>query len=104
MLSVTDKEELLANIVRLAYLDAPVFLQVNSVTAAPSIEYGTESEISLGDGGRPSPLVLGKPKLIVKDVPTIVYKPLLGKEFAGELLMPFDIRPVFLMLDNGFDF
>ena len=95
VLSVTDKEELLANIVRLAYLDAPVFLQVNSVTAAPSIEYGTESEVALGDGGRPSPLVLAKPKLLVKDVPTIVYKPLLGKEFAGELLMPFDIRPVF---------
>lgn len=104
VLSATDKEELLANIVRLAYFDAPVFLQVSSVTAAPTIEYGGEVDVGLGDGGRPSPLVLAKPKLLAKDSPTIVYKPLLGKEFAGELLMPFDIRPVFLMLDNGFDF
>ena len=104
VLSATDKEELLANIVRLAYLDAPVFLQVSSVTAAPSFEYGGEVDVGLGDGGRPSPLVLAKPKVLAKDSPTIVYKPLLGKEFAGELLMPFDIRPVFLMLDNGFDF
>jgi len=104
VLCLTDKEELLANIVRLAYLDAPVFLQVTSVTASPSLEYGTESELRLGDGSSPNPLVLGKPKLIAKDAPTITYKPLLGREFSNELLMPFDIRPVFLMLDNGFDF
>jgi hypothetical protein len=90
--------------VRLAYLDAPVFLQVSSVTASPSIEYGTESELRLGDGSAPNPLALGKPKVIIKDSPTIVYRPLLGKEFSSELLMPFDIRPVFLMIDNGFDF
>jgi hypothetical protein len=104
VLSLTDQQELLANIVRLAYLDAPVFLQVTSVTASPSVEYGTESEFRLGDGSSPNPLVLGKPKLIIKDSPTITYKPLLGPAFASELLMPFDIRPVFLMLDNGFDF
>ncbi len=104
VLARTDKEELLANIVRLAYLDAPVFLQVTSVTASPSLEYGTESELRLGDGSSPNPLVLAKPKALVKDAPTITYKPLLGREFSSELLMPFDIRPVFLMLDNGFDF
>jgi hypothetical protein len=104
VLAETDKAELLTNIVRLAYLDAPVFLQVSSVTASPSFEYGTESELRLGDGSAPNPLVLAKPKLLMKDAPTIVYKPLLGKEFSSELLMPFDIWPMFLMLDNGFDF
>jgi hypothetical protein len=104
VLALTDKEELLANIVRLAYLDAPVFLTVTSVTASPSLEYGTESELRLGDGSAPSPLALAKPKVVVRDAPTITYKPLLGREFSNELLMPFDIRPVFLMLDNGFDF
>jgi hypothetical protein len=104
VLSMTDQQELLTNIVRLAYSEAPVFLQVSSVTASPSVEYGTESELRLGDGHSPNPLALGKPKLIIKDSPTIVYKPLLGREFSSELLMPFDIRPVFLMIDNGFDF
>ncbi len=104
VLARSDQEELLANIVRLAYLDAPVFLQVTSVTASPSLEYGTESEVRVGDGSSPNPLALAKPKVIVKDAPTITYKPLLGREFSNELLMPFDIRPVFLMLDNGFDF
>jgi hypothetical protein len=104
VLAETDKQELLSNIVRLAYLDAPVFFQVSSVTASPSLEYGTESELRLGDGSSPNPLILAKPKIIVKDSPTIVYKPLLGKEFSSELLMPFDIRPIFLMIDNGFDF
>jgi len=104
VLSHTDKEELLTNIVRLAYSDPPVFLQVSSVTASPSLEYGTESEFRLGDGSSPNPLVLAKPRVIAKDSPTIVYKPLLGREFASELLLPFDIRPVFMMIDNGFDF
>lgn len=104
VISITDKEELLTNIVRLAYSDPPVFFQISSVTASPSVEYGTESEIKLGDGSAPSPLALAKPRVIVKDSPTIVYKPLLGREFSAELMMPFDIRPVFLMLDNGFDF
>ena len=104
VLAMTDKEDLLANIVRLAYLDAPVFLQVTSVTASPSVEYGTESELRLGDGSAPNPLALAKPKLVVRDAPTITYKPLLGRDFSSELIMPFDIRPVFLMLDNGFDF
>jgi hypothetical protein len=104
VISITDKEELLTNIVRLAYSDPPVFFQISSVTASPSVEYGTESELRLGDGSAPSPLVLAKPKVIIKDSPTIVYKPLLGREFSAELMMPFDIRPVFLMLDNGFDF
>jgi hypothetical protein len=104
VLSATDKEELLTNIVRLAYSDPPVFLQVSSVTASPSLEYGTESELRLGDGSSPNPLVLAKPKVIFKDSPTIVYRPLLGREFSSELMLPFDIRPVFLMIDNGFDF
>jgi hypothetical protein len=104
VISLTDKEELLTNIVRLAYSDPPVFFQVSSVTASPSVEYGTDSEIKLGDGSAPSPLAVAKPKVVIKDSPTIVYKPLLGREFSAELMMPFDIRPVFLMLDNGFDF
>lgn len=104
VLSLTDKEELLTNLVRLAYSDPPVFLQVSSVTASPTIEYGTESELRLGDGSAPNPLALAKPKVLAKDSPTIVYKPLLGREFASELLLPFDIRPVFMMIDNGFDF
>lgn len=105
VISETDKEELLTNIVRLAYLDAPVFFQVASVTAQPSVEYGTpDSDIKLGDGSSPNPLVLAKPRVLIKDAPTIVYKPLSGKEFSSELLMPIDIRPAFLMLDNGFDF
>jgi hypothetical protein len=101
VLAQTDQEELLTNIVRLAYCEAPVFFQVASVTSSPSLEYGTESEIR--PGGTTPPAIL-KPKILVKDSPTIVYKPLLGREFSNELLMPFDIRPVFLMFDNGFDF
>lgn len=104
VLAQTDKEELLTNIVRLAYLDAPVFFQVCTVTAAPSLEYGSESEVNVSTRGSVLPSMILKPKVLVKDAPTIVYQPLLGKEFSSEMLVPFDLRPSFLMMENGFDF
>ncbi len=103
-LATTDKQELLSNIVRLAYADPPVFLQVNSVTASPSVEYGSELEARFGGGSVPPPIATLTPRIVYTDSPTIVYMPLLGREFASELLVPFDLRSVFLMLDNGFSF
>jgi len=104
ILSLTDKQELLSNIVRVKYTDPPVFLQVNSITASPSLEIGSESEFKVGGGDIPPPLAILKPKIIYDDNPTISYTPLSGKQFANELLVPFTLTPVFLMLNNGFDF
>lgn len=103
VLGATDAEELLANIVRLRYLDTPVFLRVSSVTASPTLELSSGLNASLdsdGDfGGAGS-----NGGVIYTDQPTIVYEPLDGREFANELLVPLDAAPVFLMVANGFDF
>lgn len=104
VLADTDKQELLSNIVRLAYMDPPVFLQVNSVTASPRIQYGAGTDFEFGGGVVDPPSTIVKPNIGYSDSPTIVYMPLLGTQFSNELLMPIGLAPVFLMLDNGFDF
>jgi len=47
-LSQTDKEEMLANIVRAKHNDPPVFLKINSISASPSLELGSENRLNVG--------------------------------------------------------
>ncbi|WP_416898847.1 MAG: hypothetical protein ACMVY4_03700 [Minwuia sp.] len=103
VLAQTDREELLGNLVRLKYSEPPVFLQVGSITASPSLELGVEGEVNLGNNV-PPPSVVAKPNIVYKDAPTIVYAPLSGTEFATEILTPMGLPSVYLMLENGFAF
>lgn len=103
-LARTDRQELIANIVRVKYTEPPVFLQVSSITASPSLEYGVNGEGrgSFGDFVPPSGSLA--PRLVYKDDPVISYAPFTGKQFANEFLVPIGPTAIFLMLDNGFDF
>lgn len=98
-LSQTDKEEILANIVRAKYNDPPKFLKIKTISAAPSLELGAESEFKFS----PENFAILKPKLIYKESPTIIYTPLMGTEYSTQLLMPMGLVNLFLMLSNGFD-
>ena len=97
VLALTDQQELLANLVRMRYAEAPVFIQIDGITASPSLRFDVDSELdvdSLVDG---STL---KPRVIYEDNPTIVYTPLLGKEFSRELLLPLDPLVLLLLREN----
>ena len=98
-LSQTDKEEMLANIVRAKYNDPPKFLKIKTISAAPSLELGAESEFRF----TPENFAVLKPKLNYKESPTIIYAPLMGTEYSTQLLMPMGLVNLFLMLSNGFD-
>lgn len=103
VIAATDERELLINVVRLRYLDTPLFLRVASVTASPSLETALRSEASVDGDGDFGGGVL-EPRVVYTDAPTIVYSPLDGREFAHELLLPIEPATVFLMVHNGFDF
>ncbi|MEM7767858.1 MAG: hypothetical protein AAF253_10270 [Pseudomonadota bacterium] len=103
-LARTNTEELLSNIVRAKYNEAPIFLKVKTVTAQPSIGIGGGAEIGIGGGDIPPPAAQLLPAFTYQQSPTIFYEPVQGKAFANELLTPTGPRPVFLMLNNGFDF
>ncbi len=98
VLALTDQEELLANLVRIRYAEAPVFMQVDGITASPTLSFQLEAEIDTGSPGDESTL---KPRVTYEDKPTIVYTPLLGKEFSRELLVPLDPIVLLLLHENG---
>lgn len=99
-LSQTDKEEMLANIVRAKYNDPPIFLKIKTISAAPSLEMGAETQGNLKVG---SDYGLIKPRLIYREAPSILYTPLIGSDYSTQLLMPMGLMNLFLMLNNGFD-
>ncbi|MCE1198442.1 MAG: hypothetical protein LWW85_05690 [Marinilabiliales bacterium] len=99
-LSRTDKEEMLANIVRAKYNDPPVFLKIKTISASPRLETGAEAEAKLSATEHYGVI---KPRLVYSDSPSILYTPLMGSEYSTQLLMPMGLMNLFLMLNNGFD-
>ncbi len=99
VIAATDREELLANLVRLRHSEAPVFMQIDSITVSPDLTFRLGGEATLDSSvvstGRLSP------SISYAEQPTIVYKPLLGREFSKELLLPIKLPPIFILLENG---
>ena len=103
IIALSEKQELLSNIVRAKYNVPPVFLQVQTITVAPSlrVQSGTNLSYNSNDSGLVSSL---GPSIEYKEEPRIIFTPLSGAEFASELLVPTGLVPVYLMLVNGFRF
>lgn len=99
VIAATDREELLANLVRLRHSEAPVFMQIDSITVSPDLTFRLGGEATLDS----SVVSTGKlsPSISYAEQPTIVYKPLLGREFSRELLLPIKLPPIFILLENG---
>jgi hypothetical protein len=102
VLAATNREELVANIVRLKFVEPPVFLSVHSVTSSPSLAASMGAQASFE---RESSRRLNLPADVsYQDRPTIVYSPLGGEAFANQFMAPISAPAAFLMLDNGFEF
>ena len=82
------KEQLLTNMIRLRYVEAPVFVNVSSVIN----QYALEGEVALGAGastsftGENTATIGGAGRF--SDKPTITYTPVEGREFSISLLTP----------------
>lgn len=95
------KEQTLLNIVKLRYLDPPVFMDVSSVISS----YQLESQVSVSAEIFPhsptdinvSPGVRGT----YTDHPTISYTPLTGQRFINSLLRPILPQTIFAMVGAG---
>lgn len=95
------KEQMLVNMVRLRYGEAPVFLDVASVISQYSVEgdltasggintsFLGDDTIQLGGGGRWT------------DRPTITYTPRIGQRFTLSLLTPIAPSEVFSLVQTG---
>lgn len=98
-LSVSWQKQLLLNIVKLRYLDMPMFTDVSQIVAG----YNIESRISLLDLNPfdvNGTLNLGAEGKYI-DRPTISYTPLTGHKYFKNLLLPVPPAAILFMLDSG---
>ena len=97
------KQQTLLNIVKLRYVDLPVFVDVSSVVAGYSLQTG------IGVGGTLSTenavqgnFFNGSGQAIYTDRPTITYTPLTGQKFLKGLMTPIDPKNIFFLLQSGY--
>jgi hypothetical protein len=97
------KQQLLLNIVKLRYLDLPVFVDVSSIVSGYSLQTG----VNVGGTLSSKKAVQGNfasvgGQAIYTDRPTITYVPLTGEKFLRGLITPIDPRNIFFLLQSGY--
>jgi len=101
------KTQMLLNMVKTRYGDAPVFLDVASVIN----QYAVEQEFDLGVSGEFYKRGAGEPSFINPNVgakgrytdrPTITYSPLTGERFARSLMTPIPPAALLNLVQSGF--
>lgn len=99
----SNNEQLLANLVRLRYSEPPVFLGIGSVltqyvySGAVSVDGVTSQETA----ALPDWTIGGSARGAYIERPTITYTPLVGQEFAQQLLAPIDVQAIFALVESG---
>jgi hypothetical protein len=97
------KQQTLLNIVKMRYMDLPVFVDVSSIVSGYSLQTG----MSLGgtvssDGAIQGNFASAGAHAVYTDRPTITYVPLTGQKFLHGLVTPIDPRNIFFMLQSGY--
>jgi hypothetical protein len=102
--SISDswKRQMLLNLLKVRYADAPVFLEVASVINS----YSLEGNINLS--GQYAPIDRGDTFANVgvtgkyADTPTITYAPLGGDRFARSLMTPLPVTGILYLIQSGY--
>jgi len=97
------KEQTLLNIVKIRYIDLPVFVDVSSIVAGYSLQTG----VTVGGVVSSERAVQGNygsisGQAVYTDRPTITYVPLTGEKFLRGLITPIDPKNIFFMLQAGY--
>ena len=98
-ISESWKRQTLLNIVKLRYVDPPIFVDVGQIVAG----YSLETAVSVGgqiSSPRDNNLAFGASGKYT-DRPTITYTPLTGNKFVKALTTPLPPESVFFMIQAG---
>lgn len=97
------KQQTLLNIVKLRYMDLPVFVDVASIVAGYSIQTGVTvgGTLSSKTAVQGDYLAAGT-QGVYTDRPTITYVPMTGEKFLRGLITPIDPKNIFFMLQAGY--
>ena len=97
------KQQTLLNIVKLRYMDLPVFVDVASIVSGYSLQTG----VNVGGTVSSEKAIQGNfaaagAQAIYTDRPTITYVPMTGEKFLHGLITPIDPKNIFFMLQTGY--
>jgi hypothetical protein len=97
------KQQTLLNIVKLRYLDLPVFVEVGSIVAGYSMQTGisVNGTLSSKNAVQGNFAAIGG-QAVYTDRPTITYVPTTGEKFLRGLITPIDPNNIFFMLQTGY--
>jgi len=103
--SIADswKQQTLLNIVKLRYMDLPVFVDVASIVSGYSMQTGLSVNGTLSSQNAiQGNYVAAGGQAIYTDRPTITYVPMTGEKFLRGLITPIDPKNIFFMLQSGY--
>ncbi len=97
------KQQTLLNIVKLRYMDLPVFVDVSSVVSGYSMQTGVSvnGNLSSQNAVQGNYAAVGG-QAVYTDRPTITYVPMTGEKFLRGLITPIDPKNIFFMLQAGY--
>ncbi len=97
------KQQTLLNIVKIRYMDLPVFVDVASIVAGYSMQTGVNvgGTVSSRDAIQGNFAAVGA-QAIYTDRPTITYVPMTGEKFLRGLITPIYPKNVFFMMQAGY--
>lgn len=102
-LATSQRQELLQNIIRLRYLESPIFMSIGSVVN----QYSAEGEVNAGFGWIWGGSDAGTTTSIggvsrFYDRPTITYTPVNGDEFIDAYLRPISPQSLLTLVQSGY--
>jgi len=97
------KQQTLLNIVKLRYMDLPVFVDVASIVSGYSLQTGASvnGTLSSENAIQGNYLAAGGQAIYI-DRPTITYVPLVGQKFLRQLVTPIDPKNIFFLIQAGY--
>ena len=97
------QQQTLLNIVKLRYMDLPVFVDVSSIVSGYSLQTG----VNIAGTASTQAAVQGNflaagAQAVYTDRPTITFVPLTGEKFLRGMITPIDPKNIFFMLQSGY--
>ncbi|HEU0039222.1 MAG TPA: hypothetical protein VFR76_08105, partial [Verrucomicrobiae bacterium] len=97
------KQQTLLNIVKIRYMDLPVFVDVASIVAGYSLQTGVSVNGVLStERAVQGNYAAAGASAIYTDRPTITYVPMTGEKFLRGLITPIDPKNIFFLLQSGY--
>jgi len=94
----TDKEQMLLNLVRLRYRDAPFFLQSSSISTSFTFGSRAAAEAALVPGADNFGIGITS---VYEERPTVTYSPMQGRDFVTALMTPIGLDHLLLLFHSG---